>query len=210
METEQFYQLQLDDHATPAYISFSKPYYGTLEEIRAFVAALEQNEKCRNCHESLITAFHAYENGDIGAKHNVAYQEIPLLIPVKVSKRRSLTLPEHKWTHMNIWECPYELRCQELQVEQVWIEAENLYVRCVRARFKNLELQSIVNDDWGALTDGFWGYPHILEYEEPYVYNRLMVIEEVFKTKKLMLKNARASEPGLCMDELCDEMFGDG
>ena len=111
---------------------------------------------------------------------------------------------------MNIWECPYELRCQELQVEQAWIEAENLYVRCVRARFKNLELQSIINDDWGALNDGFWGYPHILEYEEPYVYNRLMVIEEVFKTKKLMLKNARASEPGLCMDEVCDEMFGDG
>ena len=69
--------------------------------------------------------------------------------------------------------------------------------------------QAIINDEWSAFHDGFWGYPHILEYEEPYVYNRLMVIEEVFKAKKLMLKNARASEPGLCMDEVCDEMFGD-
>ena len=47
-------------------------------------------------------------------------------------------------------------------------------------------------------------------YEEPYVYSRLLVSEEAFKTKKLALKNARAHQPGLCLDEVCDEMFGDG
>ena len=47
MADEQFYQLRLDDCATPSFVSFDKPYYGPLEEIRDFVNALEQDEGCR-------------------------------------------------------------------------------------------------------------------------------------------------------------------
>ena len=50
----------------------------------------------------------------------------------------------------------------------------------------------------------------MLEYEEPYVYNRLLVSEESFNTMELALKNAHARQPGLCLDEVCDDMFGDG
>ena len=209
-EREQFYQLRLDDCATPGFVSFDKPYYGTLEEIRGFIAALEQDEQCRENHANLIAAFHAYESGNHDAKHYAAFQEIPLLIPVDVLMRRVERLHDYAWTHMNIWECPYYLRCRELEAEQVWIETEKCCVRCLRTRFKNLELKSIVGDEWRPLNSGFWGYPHMLEYEEPYVYSRLLVSEEAFKTKKLALKNAQANQPGLCLDEVCDEMFGDG
>lgn len=207
---EQFYELRLDDYATPSFVSFDKPFYGTMEDIQGFVAALEQDEECRDRHEELISAFHAYENGNHDVKHHAAYQKIPLLIPVNVLERRTTTLQKYEWTHMNIWDCPYDLRCEELQAEQAWIAVHNGYARCLRARFKNLELQSIVNDDWRVFNDGFWGYAHMLEYDEPYVYNRLMVTEEAFKTKKLALENARADDPGLLLDEVCDEMFADG
>ena len=210
MASEQLYQLRLDDCATPSFVSFDKPYYGTLEEIRDFVAALEQDEECREGEESLITAFHAYEAGKHGATHYAAYQEIPLLIPVSILTRKTVILREYAWTHMNIWNCPYELRCEELEAGQVWIETEKGCVRCLRAKFKNLELKSVIRNDWRPLNSGFWGYPHMLEYEEPYVYNRLLVSEESFNTRELALKNAHARQPGLCLDEVCDDMFGDG
>ncbi len=104
MISQQFYQLRLDDCATPSFVSFDKPYYGTLDEIRGFIAALEQDEACRESDAAPIAAFHAYESGDHEAKHYAAYQELPLLIPVSVLERKTVTLREYAWTHMNIWE----------------------------------------------------------------------------------------------------------
>lgn len=210
MTIDTLYQLRLTDCATPSFISFDKPFYGSLEEIRGFIAALEQDEDCRERCEALIAAFCSYEAGNHAVTHNVAFRELPLLRPVHVLEQRSITLREYAWTHMNIWECPYYLRCEELEAEQAWIVTANSYVRCVRARFRNLEIKSIARDGWRQLNGGFWGYPHMLEYEEPYVYSRLMVAEEAFSSKRLLLKNAHSPRPGLCLDEVCDEMFGDG
>lgn len=138
--------------------------------------------------------------------NDIAVTEYKVLVEDVIAGR----ITDEAWTHMNIWECPYYLRCRELEAEQVWLQIEKGFVRCVRARFKDLELQSIISDEWRPFNSGFWGYPHMLEYEEPYVYSRLLVSEEAFKTKKLALKNAQTNQPGLCMDEVCDEMFGDG
>ena len=35
---EQYYCLHLDDYSTPAFISYGKAYYGTMEDLKAFVA----------------------------------------------------------------------------------------------------------------------------------------------------------------------------
>ena len=97
-----------------------------------------------------------------------------------------------------------------MEAEQVWLQIEKGFVRCVRARFWDLELKSIISDEWRPFNSGFWGYPHMPEYEEPYVRCRLMVTEETFKTRKLALEDASLPQPGLLLDEVCDEIFGDG
>lgn len=210
MDGEQFYELTLDDCATPSFISGAKPFYGRLSDIRSFVTVLEQDERCKENHEHLIGAFKAFESGDTETEHYAAYQKVRLLTPIKVLTSRTTTFPNHRWTHMNVWDCPYELRCEELIAEQMWIEREGSYLRCLRAKFKKLEYLSNFEKRWRDLIDGFWGYPHMLEYQEPYVVLRLWVAEEPFASKELALENAKMPEPGLCLNDVCDEMFGGG
>ena len=45
MDGEQFYELTLDDCATPSFISGAKSFFGRLSDIRSFVTALEQDER---------------------------------------------------------------------------------------------------------------------------------------------------------------------
>ena len=84
MNSQQLYRLELDDMATPAFTSFGKYYYGTLEQIRTFIQALEEADYLGDHSKELIVAFHAYEAGQTDVRHNVAYREVPLLVPVTV------------------------------------------------------------------------------------------------------------------------------
>ena len=177
MGCQQLYQLTLDDSATPSFISFTKPFYGSLSDIRCFIEALEQDEDHKENYKELTEAFRAYESGSTDVKHHAAYQEIQLLKPVKVLASRTTNLKDYRWTHMNVWDCPYELRCEELIAEQTWIEQEGTYLRCLRAKFRKLEFLSSFDQQWRDLNDGFWGYLHMLDYDEPYVFQRLWVIE---------------------------------
>ena len=65
MDGEQFYELTLNDCATPSFISGAKSFFGRLSDIRSFVTALEQDERCKENHEQLISAFKAFESGAI-------------------------------------------------------------------------------------------------------------------------------------------------
>ena len=81
---EQYYCLHLDDYSTPAFISYGKSYYGTMEDLKAFIDTLDEAKETHERFEKLISAFRSYEAGNTAVKHNVAFQEIPLLEPVKL------------------------------------------------------------------------------------------------------------------------------
>ena len=51
--SEQYYCLHLDDYSTPAFISYGKSYYGTLEDLKAFIDTLDEAEETHERFESL-------------------------------------------------------------------------------------------------------------------------------------------------------------
>ena len=79
-----YYRLELDDYSAAAFTSFGKYYYGTLDEIRDFIDELCSNEDFGDRFVELISAFHAFEAGQHDVKHNVAYRDVPLLVPVRL------------------------------------------------------------------------------------------------------------------------------
>ena len=40
---EQYYRIMLNDYAKPAFVTFDKAYYGSLQQVRTFIEALEQD-----------------------------------------------------------------------------------------------------------------------------------------------------------------------
>ena len=62
-----YYRLELDDYAAAAFTSFSKEYFGTLDDIRGLITALEQDE------ETFIVRY-ALKRLKAAMKHDLFYQ----------------------------------------------------------------------------------------------------------------------------------------
>ena len=69
--SEQYYCLHLDDYSAAAFTSFGKAYYGTMEDLKAFIDTLDKGEETHERFEKLIGAFRAYEAGNTAVTHSV-------------------------------------------------------------------------------------------------------------------------------------------
>lgn len=208
---EQYYCLHLDDYSAPAFTSFGKAYYGTMADMRSFINALDSDPERSKTYEKLIGAFREYEAGNTSVKHNVAYQEIPLLEPVTLLGKAALRLDNYRWEHLNTWRWPYNMRCDVVETTHLWLSIDGVYCRAVLAKFENLQYEGI-GGGWDRLDDGYWGFPTMIVPDGRYVYNRLAVEEKRFKRKKDAGKD-RAQFPLLRdvdFSEFCNDIFGDG
>lgn len=208
---DQLYCLYLWDYGVPPFISKSKAYYGTLFHIQSFITALEDDDKTRKDFSEMIAAFHEFKSGDLLVTHNVAYQNIPLLQPVEILGRRSLHLTNHSWTHINIWNCDHNMRCDSVDTQHLWISSAKGYYRIVKAHFNNLQHKGF-KDNWYTLQDGFWGHPKVLDADGPMLTNRLFAAEKKFENRDEAMQNMLQFHDIRDVDftEFCNDIFGDG
>lgn len=141
MNEQPYYRLELDDYSAAAFTSFSKDYFGTMEDIHGFISALEQDEDFCESQQRLISAHHRYQQGEKNVQHNVAYREVPFLVPAKVLHRELRQYQELRWEHLNTWQWPYYMRCSQAEAEHIWLKCEKKYYRCIKVRFTNLEYE---------------------------------------------------------------------
>lgn len=208
---KHYYILRLDDYATPSFASRTKPYFGTLDDIRGLINALKASEKHRDYHAEMIAAFREYEAGNHKVTHNVAYQDVPLLEPVEVIGETILRLENYQWQHINIWDCPYNIRCDQVETHHLWLSSPEGCLRAVKARFRNLCYRG-TSDLWSPAEEGFWGYPEMLHMHENTLCNRLAVAEKHFEDRKAARKDMAAFRINKDVDftEFCNEILGDG
>ena len=207
-----YYRLELDDYAAAAFTSFSEDYYGTLDDILRLMDALENDEDLCKSQQALLTAFHSFEQGDTAVQHPVAYQNVPLLTEAKVLYQEKRQYRDISWTHWNTWQWPYYLRGEEVIADHLWLQCEKKFCRCMNARFRNLEYRSSHSHDWKPLGDMLWGFPEMIVYRPPLLWNRLAVIEKQFDALPELQADvvAFANNPDPDFSRICDDIFGDG
>lgn len=66
---KQYWQLKLDDHAKPSFVSASKNYYGTTEDVDAFIETLRYDTHCALYHAELISAYDRFSVGNEEVSH---------------------------------------------------------------------------------------------------------------------------------------------
>ena len=148
MSNVQYYCLELDDYSAVSFCSFGKCYFGTLEDIRAFIDSLDQERP--DSHRELVSAFRAYEEGRAEVTHHAAFQEVPLLTPVRLIHKETLVLEDYAWDHLNTWQCTYKMRCDRVETEHLWLEYEGRGFRAMKATFKNLQHEGVLGG-WIAI-----------------------------------------------------------
>ena len=208
---EQFYRLVLDEYASPSFCTLRKGYYGSLNDIKGLVDALDADQHYREHHLELINAFRAYVSGDHTITYRVAYSELPLLEPVELLDSAALRLDQFAWSHTNVWDCQYHLRCDCVETVHYWLRLKDRYLRVVKANFKNLEFLSEIHG-WRTLHSHFWGFPKMIVSAEGDVYNRLAVCEKSFESLAEAETDIAAfpSLKDVDFTEFCNDIFGDG
>lgn len=209
--TPIYYRLELDDCSAPAFTSFGKYYYGTLDDLRDFFSELAHDELFKDRFKELISTFQAFEEGKQNLKHHVAYREVPFLVPVRLLHSAKITLENHAWTHFNTWDHPYYMRCDKVGSEHLWFACGGDFCRATKAVFTNLQYTGHP-DVWKAVGSMLWGFPCILAGDSNRFWNRLAEPEKHFSTRSAAKQDWEAfrNTPEPDYTEFCNDIFGDG
>lgn len=208
---EIYYRLELDDYAKPGFVSFSKYYFGTLNEIRMWLSAIEAEEDRSKNFQSLFEAYEAFLGGQTDVTHFVAYNNVPFLRRATVLYQEELELHDYQWEHTNIWGFPYYMRCKSVNTTHLWLRCDRKYYRYVYARFLNLEY-AVKSGFWHELDGGYWGFPEVLTVRDGITRNRLAERESCFDSLTKLTSDWEAFKANPMPDftEFCNDIFGDG
>ena len=201
------YGITLDDYFSPSFCSSTKTYFGSLDEIQAFIESLEDTE------QYLITkeAFKRYLEGDKEATHHVAYSEYRLLETVEVLAEEEIKLDKTAWEFLNVWRFPQYMEIDSGTVKKVLLKHGKTYLRTMKASvcgLRTADRPDAPKSEWLELCGGFWGHPGILKANENTVHSTLYMKEKEYKAKKEAIENFRTDPVSL--DCMCEDVFGDG
>ena len=222
-QKKQWYALQLEDYARPAFSSATKWYYGTLEEIRDLMKYLAHSKNRRKSHKDTLRAFQEFCAGKEDATHDAAYGKRLLMKRVTCIAETELELKDYIWEHLNIWRWPCPLKASHILVKQCIIWDGERYIRCIKPTFAELCDESIrEKGKWDSMHGiGFWGFPGMLREKET-VHSCSLYIEEMFYDKesnRRKIKRYKTAEEAIqdigdaetvSFLSVCDEIFGDG
>ena len=203
---EKHYVLKLWEPAAPAFCSFAKPYVGSKHDLLK-VAANMQNADPQS---ETAKAIREYFGGNHGATHKIAYQELPVLTPVRVLASSKITLPSRVWEHLNVWDCSYKMEFDSAEVSQIIVRSDGKFHRCIRAKFTDLCYEGI-KGEWRPVGSVLFGNASVIETDlgAGIFENLLYVLEDVSDTKE-QLKAELNNPARIIFDRICDEVFGDG
>lgn len=201
----ELYCVTLDDYANPSFVSFSKDYYGTLNQVAEFVDNLKS--ECPDTMSQIINAFEEYKNGNEKVQIFVAQHYVKFLEKVDFIGEKILENGKYEWEHLNIYRFPYEMRCDKVIVTLYWIKTKKKYLRIYKAQFTNLQYKSIATGKWNDC-DWAIGFPCI--YMDG--TNSLMISEKAFDTLDEVQADmaSLSSVEDVDFTEFCNDIFADG
>ena len=211
MNKKNFYGIRLNNYFSPSFCSNHKMYFGTMDDIKTFIEIMGSSEQSGMIRNS----FERYLSGDTNATHEVAYIQQKLIENVELIAEGEVKLDHAAWEFLNVWYYPQYMEIDSAVVKMALIKYEEQYLRVIKAAVIGLRTCADINrleEEWIALSDGFWGHPGVLrstkDGETYMVYSNLYMKEKEYATKEEALAKFYADE--VCLDCLCEDVFGNG
>ena len=211
MVKKDFYGVRLNNYFSPSFCSSHKVYFGTLNDIKTFIESMRSGE------ESLVirNAFKRYLSGETEATHEVAYIQQKLIENVELIAEGEVKLDRAAWEFLNVWYHPQYMVIDSAVLKTALIKYEEQYLRVIKVSVRGLRTCADINrheEEWIALSDEFWGHPGVLsstkDGETYMVYSNLYMKEKEYATKEEALAKFHIDE--VCLDCLCEDVFGNG
>ena len=211
MVKKDFYGVRLNNYFSPSFCSSHKMYFGTLNDIKAFIESMESDEQSFE----IRNAFERYLSRETNAKREVAYVQEKFIEDVELIAEYDVMLGRAAWKFLNVWHYTQYMEFDSSVIKTALIKYEDRYFRVIKASARGLRTSPEVNrpkEQWIELSYGFWGHPGILssvaDGEKYIVYSNLYMKEKEYATKEEALAKFRTDE--VCLDCLCEDVFGNG
>ena len=211
MDKKDFYGVRLNNYFSPSFCSSHKMYFGTLNDIKAFIERMGSSEQ--SC--MIRNAFERYLSGKSNATHEIAYVKQKLTDDVELIAETEVRLGYTAWEFLNVWHYTQYMEIDSAVVKMALIKYEERYLRVIKVSARGLRTCADIHrpkEKWLELSDGFLGHPGILSYvadgDTGIVYSNLYMKEKEYATKEEALAKFRIDE--VCLDCLCEDVFGNG
>ena len=211
MNKKDFYGIRLNNYFSPSFCSNHKMYFGTMDDIKTFIEIMGSSEQ----RGMIRNSFERYLSGDTDATHEVAYIQKKLIENVELIAEGEVKLDHIAWEFLNVWYHPQYMEIDSAVVKMALIKYEEKYLRVIKASVRGLRACADINrleEEWIELSDGFWGHPGVLsstkDGETYMVYSNLYMKEKEYATKEEALVKFYADK--VCLDCLCEDIFGNG
>ena len=175
-------RVELESVATPSFVTATKEYFGSEEEIRRVLSANE------------------YEIPN-------DWKDMP---SARIIGARGFWADDIQHEHLNIWDYTYHLSSRKVLCLMVWLECEGLFYRCFRAAFYQLVFKSeLLNQDFRPVTVS-WGLNELIDINLERVKNTLFEIDKTFDSEDELQADLMAI-PGMPdFEPFFDDIFADG
>ena len=203
---KQLYAFELDDYAAPSCTSFTKLYFGTVDDFRAVLdnAAEEQLEEERNTFEHFVA-------GERKVIYHAGQCVTRFARPTKLIKEKPLEFERISYTYENSYGFYYKCRISKAvgRVALAKLGKQFYIVYWVTATNPRYKDELIPHKTSVALGDMIWGFPGVLKIKGKTIQNLLGVIDSIYKTEqeaKARYNNLSA----LDLNRFFEDVFGDG
>lgn len=137
--TQEIFEIKLEDYSRPRHDSAVRNYYGTYEEISDLMTRVNNIDGAKTRYRDTIEAVE-YFGLDEEFVHIVAGQIFPIMTPVHEVCRFNTTMLNQHWEYITHLGEKIPCYASRVDVFQTLISSDNGYERCIRATFTGLSI----------------------------------------------------------------------
>lgn len=201
-----YYRFKINDVTEFWNERFSKDYFGTIADLEGFVSAYKTDGSNENYGGRFLNAEGNFQRfSEMLEKDGMENRE-----ELRCRFTSSAALPARQWEHITKERRTIGMKFDSAEVRQLWLELDGdykIYFRAMKARVTNLEFD--LEGEWKPMKRSL-GYPHIIGFNPPFVYNRFAVMDKLFSGEAEMHADYKrfAEAPDTDFREFCNDLFG--
>lgn len=206
IKRDPWYSFELDDYSAPSCTSFTKLFFGTVEDFRQMLKGIPSGKM-----DELKCTFEHFEAGERRITHYAGYIKTRFAIPVQVLGEKPFEVKDVNYLYENSYGFYYRIRFTQASGTAYLLKRNKVFYLAYRVKIENPEFCGTQNpaEKWHSLGDMIWGHPGVLKIENTSMENTLALIESSYENEQVA--RARFDELSLYdWSSFFEEVFGDG
>lgn len=202
----EYFIYELDDYSCPTIASWTKQYFGTIEDFKNLVDNIPGDGM-----EELRNTFERFAAGERRIIYHAGQLKVRFAHRIQLIAEKPFDLKKLTFKYENTYGFPYKIRMTTAVGRISLFKYDKIYYTVLWAK---VERPRYCNENfdgrrWTELGDMIWGFPGLIKMEGKFMKNMLGVIEARFDDE-VAAREHFASMSEIDWQRFYEDVFGDG